>query len=269
VNIPITVVILTLNEAPNISRVLEKLALFSLICVVDSGSTDDTKEICERFPNVRFFFHRFENHQAQWQFGVECAKASSSKIDGVSTGLWVLTLDADYVLSDALIKEIQALNPPDSVAGYAVKFQFWIDGAPVPASLYPPRTVLFRAERAEFVMRGHTQILRLDGSPIILKGLVYHDDRKSWQRFINNQRKYAILEAAHLRATPWTQLRVQDKIRSTGLLAPWLVPIITYLRVWPAGRRALKYCAMRFTSEVGIAKNIWQMRFASVLKRFI
>ncbi len=265
-SIPVTVVILTLNEAPNIARVLEKLTAFADVCVVDSGSTDETKQICQRFSNVRFFVHPFENHQAQWQFGVECAQVISGNVHA-GPALWVLTLDADYVLSDALIDEIKSLNPPETVAGYAVRFQFWIDGAPVPASLYPPRIVLFRPERAQFVMRGHTQKLLLDGAELMLQGLVYHDDRKSWQRFIANQRKYAVLEATHLRATPWNQLRIQDKIRATGVLAPWLVPIITYLRVWPAGRGALKYCAMRCTSEVGIAKSLWQMRFAGALKR--
>ena len=61
-------------------------------------------------------------------------------------------------------------------------------------------------------------------------------------------------------------MRIQDKVRPTGLIVPWLVPTVTYLRIWPAGCRAIKYCAMRFTSEFGIAKTLWQMRFAELFK---
>ena len=261
----IAAVILTLNEAPNIERVLLKLCNIPEVYVIDSGSTDETAQICARFPNVKFIINPFVSHDAQWRYAVARMQADALAAKRTPKE-WVLTLDADYVLSDSLIEEIRALKPPETMSGYACKFQFWIDGGPVPASLYPPRIVLFRPTQAHYYMRGHTQLLQLHGALTTLKGLIYHDDRKSWERFLANQRKYAVLEAAHLRGAAWSDLRIQDKVRLTGLIAPWLVPAMTYLRVWPAGRRAIKYCAMRFTSEFGIAKTIWQMRFAELFK---
>ena len=261
----IAAIILTLNEAPNIERVLSRLCNIQEVYVIDSGSTDDTDLICARFPNVKFIVNPFISHDAQWRFAIACMQANALAA-GRPSKEWVLTLDADYVLSEHLMQEIKVLTPPETVSGYACAFQFWIDAGPVPASLYPPRTVLFRPTHAHYYMRGHTQLLKLNGTLSVLKGLIYHDDRKSWSRFLSNQRKYAVLEATHLRRSAWAELRIQDKVRLTGLIAPLLVPFVTYLRIWPAGRRAIKYCAMRFTSEFGIAKTLWQMRFAELFK---
>ena len=261
----ITAIILTLNEAPNIDRVLAKLDGIDEVYVIDSGSADETATICARFSNVKFIVNPFISHEAQWRFALAHMQADALAA-GRQSKDWVLTLDADYVLSECLIQEIKALTPPETISGYACAFQFWIDGGPVPASLYPPRVVLFRPTHAHYSMRGHTQLLKLNGVQSALKGLIYHDDRKSWARFLSNQRKYAALEATHLRRVAWSELRIQDKVRLTGLIAPWLVPVVTYLRIWPAGRRAVKYCAMRFTSEFGIAKSLWQMRFAEFFR---
>ena len=261
----IAAIILTLNEAPNIERVLSKLRDIEEIYVIDSGSTDETELICTRFQNVKFIVNPFTSHDAQWRHAITCMQTHALAAMREPKA-WVLTLDADYVLSDSLVEEIKALAPAENISGYACAFQFWIDGDPVPASLYPPRTVLFRPTHAQYYMRGHTQLLKLNGILATLKGLIYHDDRKSWARFLSNQRKYAVLEAAQLRQLPWSEMRIQDKVRVTGLIAPWLVPTVTYLRIWPAGRRAIKYCAMRFTSEFGIAKTLWQMRFAELFK---
>jgi glycosyltransferase involved in cell wall biosynthesis len=276
----IFVVVLTLNEAPNIARTLKPLGVFERVFVIDSGSTDATRTICAQFPNVEFVVHPFDRLDLQWNFGIAHAVAAIAKsVNGAKPCEWALTLDADYVLSDALIAEIATLQPAPETLGFAGAFEFWIDGAPVPASLYPPRTVLFRHAQSNHRMRGHAQDLVLSALPSQLgeaavvgetpiqrlRGLIYHDDRKSWRRFLENQRKYAELEALHLLETPWRRLRLQDKVRLTGVIAPWLVPIATYARVWPAGKRAVKYCVMRLTAECGIAKTIWKKRFAGWL----
>src|SRR6185436_3683314 len=101
----ITPLILTFDEAPNIGRCLEALAWARDIVVVDSGSTDATLEICAAFPQVRVLSRPFDNHAAQWNFAVH------------ETGIgaaWVLCLDADYMIPDAVAREIDALAPADT-----------------------------------------------------------------------------------------------------------------------------------------------------------
>jgi glycosyltransferase involved in cell wall biosynthesis len=99
----ITPLILTYNEAPNLGRTLDRLAWARDIVIVDSLSTDDTRAIAARYPSVRVFDRAFTSHAEQWNFGLEQT--------GIKTD-WVLALDADFVLTEDVIREIGALSPP-------------------------------------------------------------------------------------------------------------------------------------------------------------
>ena len=90
----ITPLILTYNEAPNISRALGGLGWAKEIVVVDSFSDDETVQIASSFPNVRVIQRIFDCHRNQWEFGL--------KETGISTP-WVLALDADYIVTAELI----------------------------------------------------------------------------------------------------------------------------------------------------------------------
>jgi glycosyltransferase involved in cell wall biosynthesis len=92
----VSAVLITCNEGRNIRRTLSKLYWCDEVIVVDSHSTDDTVAICEEF-GCRVFLKTFEGYGAQKRYAV--LKASND---------WVLCIDADEVLSDALIFEIRA-----------------------------------------------------------------------------------------------------------------------------------------------------------------
>ena len=62
----ITPLVLTYNEAPNLSRTLARLTWAREVVVLDSGSTDATHEIAAQFPNVRFEVRAFDDHTTQW-----------------------------------------------------------------------------------------------------------------------------------------------------------------------------------------------------------
>ena len=85
----ITPLILTFNEAPNIRRTLEQLSWAQEIVVVDSFSTDETLAIATTLPRTRVVHREFDSFAGQCNFGLQCARTE-----------WVLSLDADYVLSD-------------------------------------------------------------------------------------------------------------------------------------------------------------------------
>lgn len=208
----ITPLILTYNEEANLARCLARLGWARDIVVVDSLSTDATKAIAVRHAGVRFLERPFDNHTAQWNFGV----------DQVCTE-WVLALDADYLLPEGFAQELAALRPDDGLAAYAAGFRYCIHGRPLRGTLYPPRLVLFRRDKGRYVQDGHTQLLRADGPVSALHTRILHDDRKPLSHWVWSQDRYARLEAEKLAATPSAQLGFNDRVRSTMILGPPVV----------------------------------------------
>lgn len=90
----ISAAIITFNEEQNIARTLDKLAWCDEILIIDSYSTDKTVEICESY-KAKIYLKKFNGYGEQKQFMV--SKCSHD---------WILSLDADEVLSDELIEEI-------------------------------------------------------------------------------------------------------------------------------------------------------------------
>src|SRR5205807_2531016 len=149
-----TPLILTYNEAPNIERVLGQLRWAREVVVVDSFSDDETVEIASSFPRVRVVQREFDNHAAQWNFGLKNTGISSE---------WVLALDADFVLTPELVDELRALRPSADTNGFQAKFRYCINGRILRSGVYPPVTVLYRREFARYEQDGHTQRLIVDG----------------------------------------------------------------------------------------------------------
>jgi glycosyltransferase involved in cell wall biosynthesis len=201
--IPLTALILTRNEEENIGRTLSAIRWIDKVVIVDSFSSDQTVQVAqESHPNVRVLQREFDTHATQWNFGLE-------QIDTE----WVLTLDADYDVSADLSNEIKQLNAPEEVVGYEAGFEYRIFGRSLRTSVYPPRTVLFRAKQCSYYDDGHTQRLRANGTVGSLRGKIYHDDRKPFSHWLQSQNKYAKIEAKHLLAQPLEKLSAPDRLR--------------------------------------------------------
>lgn len=242
--------ILTFNEERNLPRVLSKLDWASPVVIVDSFSEDSTETIAKSFDNVSFYQRTFDCHANQWNFGL----AHASML-----GEWVLALDADYVLSESLIDELGELKPDGAVDGFEAHFVYCIDGTPLKASLYPPHTVLFRAQSARYIQDGHTQRLELGRSIQSLINPIYHDDRKSWTRWYANQRRYACLEAEKIDKSSWRALPFSGKVRRIPLLGVLVSPIYLLLGkgLWRDGIRGFKYVWQRLVAEWLIQRSLW------------
>lgn len=210
----ITPVILTFNEAPNIGRTLEHLSWTKDVVVVDSFSTDETVAIVSRFSNARVFQRKFDSHAHQWNFGIRETAIETE---------WVLALDADYIVSEDLLREIQSLAPEADVAGYRASFRYCIEGRPLRATVYTPVTVLFRRERAVYAQDGHTQRATIDGKISALSGAIFHDDRKSLSRWVASQDRYMRLEAEKLLNADWSSLRWAGRLRKLRVVAPFAI----------------------------------------------
>nr|WP_272503639.1 glycosyltransferase family 2 protein [Salinibacter ruber] len=208
----ITPLILTYNEAANIDRTLGRLTWAERVVVVDSYSEDATVDLATSYENVDLVQREFDHFADQCNFGLE-------QIDTE----WVLSLDADYVCSEALIGEIRALPETPSVSGFSVDFVYCVFGEPLRGTLYPPRTVLYRREMAEYQRDGHGHRVQVDGSVGGLSSPIYHDDRKSLDRWLDNQHRYAHVEAEKLAQAD--DVGTTDRLRKTDVLAPLLTPL--------------------------------------------
>ena len=207
----ITPLLLTYNEAPNIARTLTSVSWAKDIVVVDSFSDDATLEIATSFPQVRVFKRKFDSHRNQWEFGLKETQIATA---------WVLALDADYVLSDALIEELKNLNPDNETSGYRANFIYCINGKKLNSGIYPPVTVLYRREAATYVQDGHTQRVALAGVIQDLSSPIFHDDRKSLKIWFSAQARYTELEAQKLRSTSRAELNFPDRMRRWRFVMP-------------------------------------------------
>lgn len=254
----VTPMILTFNEEANIERTLSKLAWARKIIVVDSGSSDRTLEIVGRFPQAVILKRPFDSAAAQCNFGLQ-------HIDSE----WVLSLDADYVLSEGLLAELGALRTDSDTRGYRASFVYKIGGRPLRCSLYPGRTVLYRRSGAFYEDDGHTQRVRLGGHISHLRSPIYHDDRKPLSRWFASQMRYSSIEAEHLLSSRKKQLSPSDRIRLLIVPAPVLVLLYTLivkgglLDGWPGWFYALQ----RMCAEVMLSVKLCDRRFKATLAR--
>src|SRR5260370_29467285 len=90
----ISATVITCNEERNVARVIESLRCCDEIVVVDSGSTDRTVEIASKL-GARVVEMQWRGYAGQKNFASETA-----------THDWILSLDADESLSEALEGEI-------------------------------------------------------------------------------------------------------------------------------------------------------------------
>lgn len=253
----ITPLLITYNEEANIDRALEKLSWADRIVLVDSGSTDATLDIAARIPQVEIFIRAFDSFADQCNFGL--AQVNSE---------WVLSLDADYILSDALVNELLVMQEPRGVDGFRIRFTYCIYGRPLRGSLYPPRTSLYRAARAKYVNEGHGHRVVVDGRVGSLVNVISHDDRKSLSRWGRSQLGYAEREADYLFASKGENLSRADRIRRLGWLAPLVIlPYTLIIKgcLWD-GAPGWYYALQRLFAEVIISLEILDRRLRGRLR---
>jgi glycosyltransferase involved in cell wall biosynthesis len=212
--VDVTPLILTYNEAANIGRSLMHLTWAKRIVVVDSGSTDETLEILNAYPQVEVFTRPFDTHAKQWNYGLDKIQSE-----------WVLSLDADYVLSLDLIDEIQSLPSSTTIDGFFIRFKYCVFGKPLRGTLLPPRQALFRRDKAKYIDDGHTQLLKVNGKSAFLNASIHHDDRKPLSRWLWAQDRYMVLEVEKLLSMSSDELSLGDRIRKTKVLAPFVILI--------------------------------------------
>jgi glycosyltransferase involved in cell wall biosynthesis len=188
----ISACIITLNEADRIDACLASLAFCDEIVVVDSGSTDRTRELAAAH-GARVLQRAFDGYRTQKEFALRAASHD-----------WVLCLDADERVSAALRTSIETARARGFPAtGYRFARATEYFGAFLRhGNAYPDR-VLRLFDRRCGGFRGDREIhehASVDGAVVTLSGDLEHRAYRSLSDQVARLERYARLMAEHLHA---------------------------------------------------------------------
>lgn len=210
-SLSLSVVIITLNEESNLQRTLASVAWADEIVVVDSGSTDRTREVADSF-HAKLYDEPWKGFAAQKNSAL--AKAS---------GDWILSLDADEEVEPALAAEIRtvlAANP--SVAGFRISRKNFFLGRWIKhGGYYPdPKLRLFRRGAGRFEDRLVHEDLRIDEASGTLRGHLLHHAYPTLDSYIEHMNRYSTLGA---------QMAAGKRARGFSLIDIAIRPRLTFL----------------------------------------
>jgi glycosyltransferase involved in cell wall biosynthesis len=209
---PISAVIITYNEERNIGRCLASLqSIADEIIVIDSFSKDKTKEICLNY-DVKFIELNWLGYSESKNFGNKQALYP-----------WILSLDADEVLSEKLIQSIlekkkkglkgnYSFNRLTNYCGKWIKYGGW----------YPDnKTRIFNRENAEWVGKIHETLqFNCDNSITHLNGDCLHYSYYTIEEHINQTIKFSTQTAKML----------HEKGKKSNLIKRFFSPFFKFIK---------------------------------------
>lgn len=235
----ISATIVALNEERNIARAISSLRCVDEIIVVDSGSTDRTRDVAASL-GARVVEEAWRGYAAQKTFAGEIAEHE-----------WILSLDADEALSEELEAEILLLKQDGprhdgySMPRLAQYLGRWIHHS----GWYPDRKVrLYRRDKARWVGQYVHESVAVNGSVGELHGNLHHFTCNSLSAHMKTLDRYTTLAAQELRASgktpgwskavldpPWTFFRTWVLKRgfldgSRGFVIAWMAALYTFLK---------------------------------------
>lgn len=185
----VSIVILTLNEAINIRACLESCAWSDDVHVLDSGSTDGTRDLAARL-GAGVHTNPFTSFGAQRNWAIDHIPLRHD---------WVFHLDADERFTPELVREMQALlatDPPH--AGYYCANQTIFLGSWIKrASGYPAYQMrLFHKARMRFTDAGHGQRESTTGTlGTLAHPYVHYNFSKGLDDWLARHNRYSTQEA--------------------------------------------------------------------------
>lgn len=181
----LSAIIITKNEERCIAKCLESVKWVDEIIVLDSGSTDRTVEICRKWtPNV---------YETDWPgYGVQKGRALAK-----ATCDWVLSIDADEVVSGELRSEIEASMQQDKFAAYRIPHLNNFCGQIMRHGTWWPdaHPRLARRDRVKFNDRIVHEGMVIEGRIGMLKSPFFHDTAPDLETFLGKRNLYSSLSA--------------------------------------------------------------------------
>lgn len=198
VKLPITVLLAARNEAINLPRCLAALGPATRVIVLDSHSTDTTAEIARAHGAEVVQFDYCGGYPKKRQWALENIQIGTP---------WVLLLDADEVVTDALWAEMtQAISGAPVADAFLITKGFHFLGRRMRHGGFSHAAVLlFKTGKARFEqlfddgldgldMEIHERVV-VDGTIARIRTPLIHEDFKGLEAYIARHNKYSTWEA--------------------------------------------------------------------------
>lgn len=197
----LTVVIITKNEEDNIKKCIESfMGIAKRFVIVDSYSTDGTKEICKELASkidIDFFENSFIDHATQINWALD-----NTNIDTT----WIMRIDADEELTTELVGEMKYKIPnlDKSINGVILKRRVYFMGKWIKHGAKYPELLLriFRngyARCEEKIMDEH--MVLTNGKLVIFMCDMIDNNNKSLEWWINKHNWYSNKEVLDYQTT--------------------------------------------------------------------
>jgi glycosyltransferase involved in cell wall biosynthesis len=189
----LSVAVITLNEAENLSDCLRSVAFARQIVVVDSGSSDETVRIAADF-GCDLFVEKWRGFGPQKQFAVDRCREP-----------WILVLDADERIPPETAVEIRRIvsAPPGDMAGCSFPRKNFFQGRWIKhAGWWPDRvTRLFRRGSGRMTEAMVHEAVVLEGPVDPLDVPIEHRTESDLERIVRKIDRYSTLGAEEAFAT--------------------------------------------------------------------
>jgi glycosyltransferase involved in cell wall biosynthesis len=183
----LSAVVMTYNEERKIERCLRSINWVDELVVIDSFSTDRTIEISRQFTG-KIYQHPWPRNYAQQR------NIGNQHV----THDWVLSLDADEVVTEALRKEILNLMSVSPAAdSYGIPRMEYFAGKWITAGGWVPQYKFYlnRKSSGEWVSPIHEKFVTL-GSTGFLKNPILHDGMGTFEMLLDKFNHYNSVEVA-------------------------------------------------------------------------
>lgn len=184
----LSVIIIVKDEAAIIGRCLQAVAWADEIIVLDSGSSDDTVNICKKYTDKVF--------NTDWPgFGPQKQRALDK-----ARGDWVLSIDADEILTPELQREIRQTIETGASEGYLLHRLNYFGDRQIRHGGWRPDHVLrlFRHEKGRFSSDLVHESVIVDGEISKLSGVLHHYTVEDIEEALEKANLYASLGARQL-----------------------------------------------------------------------
>ncbi|MDA8691950.1 glycosyltransferase family 2 protein [Candidatus Pseudothioglobus singularis] len=183
---PISVIMISLNEAHNMIDVLENLNGWAKeVHLVDSCSHDSTVSIALSY-GVKVVQRNFNGFGEQWNFALENLPISAP---------WVMKLDPDERITDELKNSIERIIKEDNSDGVIIKRRLHFMGKTLPITQSILR--LWKNGTCRFTNVNVNEHPLVNGTILNANGYLEHHDSPNLDHWLTKQNSYTTLEAVN------------------------------------------------------------------------